>query len=67
MKPSKISASRVSYVIDMDIEQHCVNLRVVHDFVDGTHKEFAQNYNLDILPLDSVMSQICSLMLPRNK
>lgn len=67
MKPSKVPATRVTYVIDMDIENHAVNLRVVHDYSDNTHREFTQTYNLDILPLDAVMSQICGLLLPRNK
>lgn len=67
MKPSKITASRVTYVIDMNIDNHCVDLRVVHDYSDSTHREFTQTYNLDILPLDTVMSQICGLLLPRNK
>ena len=66
MKPSKITPTRVTYVVDMEIENHAVNLRVVHDFPDGTHKEFVQTYNLDILPLDTVMSQVCQLLLPRK-
>ncbi len=66
MKPSKITSSRVSYLIDMDIENHSVNLRVCHDLSDGTVKDFNQSYNLDILPLDAVMSQICQLLLPRK-
>ena len=66
MKPSKITSNRVSYLIDMDIENHSVNLRVCNDLSDGTVKEFNQSYNLDILPLDSVMSQICQLLLPRK-
>lgn len=66
MKPSKITFNRVSYLIDMDIENHSVNLRVCNDLSDGTVKEFNQSYNLDILPLDAVMSQICGLLLPRK-
>ena len=66
MKAPKISASRVTYLVDMDIENHAVNLRVSHNLSDGTEKEFVQSYNLDILPLDSVMSQICQLLLPRK-
>lgn len=66
MKPTKITSNRVSYLIDMDIENHSVNLRVCNDLSDGTVKEFNQSYNLDILPLDSVMSQICQLLLPRK-
>ena len=66
MKPTKITSNRVSYLIDMDIENHSVNLRVCNDLSDGTVKEFNQSYNLDILPLDAVMSQICGLLLPRK-
>lgn len=66
MKPSKIPATRVTYVVDMDIENHAVNLRVSHSLADGSNKEFTQCYNLDILPLDAVMSQICQLLLPRK-
>lgn len=66
MKPSRITSNRVSYLIDMDIENHSVNLRVCNDLSDGTVKEFNQSYNLDILPLDAVMSQICGLLLPRK-
>lgn len=66
MKTPKISATRVTYVVDMDIENHAVNLRVSHSLADGTKKEFTQSYNLDILPLDAVMSQICQLLLPRK-
>lgn len=66
MKPSKVPATRVTYVIDMDIENHAVNLRVVHDYSDNSHREFTQTYNLDILPLDAVMSQVCQLLLPRK-
>ena len=66
MKPSKIPATRVTYLVDMDIENHAVNLRVSHILADGSKKEFVQTYNLDILPLDAVMSQICQLLLPRK-
>lgn len=66
MKTPKIPPTRVTYIVDMDIENHCVNLRVSHDLSDGTKKEFSQIYNLDILPLDTVMSQICQLLLPRK-
>lgn len=67
MKPSKISTNRVTYLVDMDFASHCVNLRVTHDLDDGTVKDFTQSYNLEILPFDAVMSQICGLLLPRNK
>lgn len=66
MKTSKIPPARVTYLVDMDIENHAVNLRVSHSLADGTTKEFIQTYNLDILPLDTVMSQICQLLLPRK-
>lgn len=66
MKTSKIPPTRVTYLVDMDIENHSVNLRVSHTLADGTNKDFVQSYNLDILPLDTVMSQICQLFLPRK-
>lgn len=66
MKTPKIPATRVTYLVDMDIENHAVNLRVSHILSDGTNKEYNQSYNLDILPLESVMSQICQFLLPRK-
>ncbi len=66
MKTPKIPATRVTYLVDMDFENHAINLRVSHALADGTKKDFTQAYNLDILPLDAVMSQICQLLLPRK-
>lgn len=67
MKPSKSSTNRVTYLVDMDFASRRVDLRVTHDLDDGTVRDYTQSYNLDILPFDAVMSQICGLLLPRNK
>lgn len=53
---------RVVYTIDFLPEEKKLNLSIS---AEGT-PERIQSFNLDILPLDMVMSNICQLLVPRN-
>lgn len=66
MKPKNPSVKRVTYVVDLDTELANVTLTVTRCNDDGT-KSATQVYNLDIIPLDMVMSQICNLIMPKNR
>lgn len=66
MKQKNPSVKRVTYVIDLDTEMADVTLTVTRCTDDGT-KSASQVYNLDIIPLDMVMSQICNLIMPKNR
>ena len=53
---------RVVYTIDFLPEDKKLNLSIS---AEGS-PDRVQSFNLDILPLDMVMSNICQLLVPRN-
>lgn len=66
MKPKSLSVKRVTYVVDLDTELANVTLTVTRSSDEGT-KSASQVYNLDIIPLDMVMSQVCNLIMPKQR
>ena len=66
MKPKTPLVKRATYLVDLDTEKRTVTLRVSRD-TDNGESSSIQVYNLDILPLDMVMSQICSLLMPKQR
>lgn len=66
MKPKTPFVKRATYLVDLDTEKRTVTLRVSRDTVDGDTSA-VQVYNLDIIPLDMVMSQVCSLIMPKQR
>lgn len=53
---------RVTYTIDFLPEEKKLNLSIS---AEGS-PERIQSFNLDILPLDMVMQNICQLLVPRS-
>lgn len=66
MKTKSPFVKRATYLVDLDTEKRTVTLRVSRDTNDGESSS-VQVYNLDILPLDMVMSQICGLLMPKQR
>lgn len=66
MKPKFPSVKRVTYVIDLDTDKREVALTVSRNTEDGETSAL-QIYNLDIIPLDMVMSQVCNLIMPKQR
>lgn len=66
MKPKSPSVKRVTYLVDLDTEKREVTLTVSRNTDDG-ETSATQVYNLDIIPLDMVMSQVCNLIMPKQR
>lgn len=66
MKPKFPSVKRVTYLLDLDTDKREVALTVTRKTEDGESCAY-QIYNLDIIPLDMVMSQVCNLIMPKQR
>lgn len=66
MKPKAPFVKRVTYLVDLDTEKREVTLTVSRN-TDAGETSAVQAYNLDIIPLDMVMSQVCSLIMPKQR
>lgn len=62
MKTKDFTPKRVIYTIDFNPEKKIVELSTLV----GDDEPKLQVFNLEILPLDMVMSSICQLLVPRN-
>lgn len=66
MKPKTPFVKRATYLVDLDTENREVTLTVSRNTND-CETSATQVYNLDIIPLDMVMSQVCSLIMPKQR
>lgn len=66
MKTKPPFVKRATYLVDLDTEKREVTLKFSRNTDDG-ETSATQVYNLDIIPLDMVMSQVCSLIMPKNR
>ena len=66
MKPKTPFVKRATYLVDLDTEKRNVTLTVSRTSDDG-ETSAVQVYNLDIIPLDMVMSQVCNLIMPKQR
>lgn len=66
MKAKTPFVKRATYLVDFDSEKRTVTLRVSRDTLDGDTSA-VQVYNLDIIPLDMVMAQICNLIMSKQR
>lgn len=66
MKPKLPSVKRVTYLVDLDTDKREVVLTVSRNTEDG-ETSATQVYNLDIIPIDMVMSQVCNLLMPKQR
>lgn len=62
MSKNSSTPKRVVYTIDFLPEEKKLNLSIS---AEGA-AERVQTFNLDILPLDMVMQNICQLLVPRS-
>lgn len=66
MKAKNPFVKRATYLVELDTEKRNVTLTVSRNTDDG-ETSAVQVYNLDIIPLDMVMSQVCNLIMPKQR